>query len=311
MAPTRSGFGLLLLTMRGRRRGSSLRFAVIGTTVTLIAGCRKDPPAPAENGPGPVVVATDANSGDEPRFDASGMQARDLEAREEARRDAGAVTDPACVGTELSLFDAALNERCTISEHEYLRLTSSWERFDGGGTTSLRQEARTDEGYVVFALVNASAAPRAIPIRLSLERSSAFSVLADDGHGLVYELAAPQVQPGVVRAAEALMKRPRRRVQGRRAHDLPATGEDAGSPSHVQTSAIRLASGGRATARLTIDPTIVARLGPKGAMPSCGPDAGQDASACALPKGRYTLYVGQLLSEIEAGPPARVVWNAP
>jgi hypothetical protein len=291
---------------------------VLCAAATVVDACRKDLP-PLENmeasaAPGTEAGdAADAGEDDGRTDDAAGLHARDLEARAEARRDAGSM-DPACEGRALSLFAVALDDRCATSEREYARLAS--EKVDGGSAARrLKQEARLEDARLVFSIVNSSpeAAPCALPIRVSPERSSAFSVLAENARGEVFELAAPKLDPEGARVADA--GAPRRRLgQARLSHDPT---RDGGLPGlvRVHTSVIRLLPDGRATVKMTIDPAILARLAPRGpAQRPCSDAGGGDGGNCLpaqLPKGRYTLYVGQLLSEIDTGPPAQVVWDAP
>ncbi len=272
--------------------------------VTLLTACRHDSPA-TTSADASALVAGGADAAEEAVYDAGGLHARGLEARaEEARRDGGTI-DPACEGRSLALFEAAFDPRCATSALEYGRLKSEHPQDAGKGRDGLKQDARGEDGRLVFSIVNPSTVARSVPMRVSAERTNAFSVLAEDARGEVFELAAPKIESGADAGAA-----PARRVGHAREHDR-RTG-DAG-PGRVYTTAIRLLPDGRATVTMTIDPSVVARLAPRAAnLPPCaGNEHDGGCLPARLPKGRYTLHVGQLFSEIDTGPPARVVWDAP
>ena len=58
--------------------------------------------------------------------------------------------------------------------------------------------------------------------------------------------------------------------------------------------------GGHAFARIAIDPKIVRRAG------KTGPDAGPLPSM--LGEGKWTLHVGQLVTDVYTGEPASIAW---
>ena len=266
--------------------------ALVSCALTpLVAGCRKEPPPPAAD-EAQLALERVLEGGLE---DASGARQRAIDERvAEARRDAGLAareSREACEGVSLPLLGAAYDERCIASEREYLRLAraaTSGPADAGGRAGGLRQEARIEGGRIEYAIVNGSSTTQAIPIRA---RSSAvpakdaagpggpgaFSVLADDGRGSVFELAEPVDE---IRDA------------------------GTGLPG-VHTAIVRLLPGGRATVVLSVDPRVVARL---------TPDRSCDGGPCTparLPAGHYTLHVGQLLTEIDTGPPAQVPYDVP
>lgn len=315
---------------------------VISSSEAFLVACRKD--APRSTGEDAGVGTSSASATAEPAAaigpdegeaaDAAGNVARGLEARaEEARRDAGTV-DPACEGPVLSLLAAAVDPRCAVAEREWTELAhAAGEAAAGvpgtagaGGTVGsaatpkgiLRQQARREGDHVVLSIVNGGKAPVVVPLRYHPGHPElAFSVLAEsEGRG-VYELAPPS------NAATAIESGGAGATTGTRArHPVrpDVLGElDAGATrEHVHSARIRLPPGGVARARLTIDPRIVKRLdrtctdaGARSLARGGDGGAAEECSPGRLPKGRVVLYVGQLVTALDAGEPARVEWEAP
>jgi hypothetical protein len=228
------------------------------------------------------------------------------------RRDAGTIAQN-CDGVRLALFEAVFDPRCEISAGEWSGLAGSV------GTGALRQEGRREGDAIVFSIVNAGARAVVVPLRFHPSHPElAFSVVAEtDGKGL-FELGAPKLE------SEAT---PKAGVSRNDRWSVLAE-LDGGSPSrHVYHARIRLLPGGRTSTRLTIDPSVVRRLDRRcGASPSPASstpdglaarskvgDGGADANClpARLPRGHVVLHIGQLITGIEAGEPARIDWEVP
>lgn len=289
----------------------AVAFVAVSSGAAFLTGCRNDatPAGPtaeqtegAANPGARAIESIEATSegGAHPEDD-GGWSARSLAvALDEARRDAGAM-DVVCEGVSLSLLGAAIDERCATSERDYKLLTR-----DGGVSREtearLRQVARREGDKIVFSLVNRSKAPSVVPLRFHPGRSNlAFSIIAEDAQHAVFELAPPLLDLDASRGADAGTSLTFVGVGRRQA---PPVARDGGTFERVHTARIRLPPDGTANVHITIDTRVVTRL-----HPPCG-----DASNCApvrLRKGRYALYVGQLLAEIDTGPPARLEWDVP
>jgi hypothetical protein len=123
---------------------------------------------------------------------------------------------------------------------------------------------------VALRLVNTGPAPLSLPLIFSATLP-AFLVMAEDEGQTLYELAAPRF-------------------------------DVAASKTRAHFARIVLEPGGAASATLEIDPsiaTVVARRGGDRA----------EAGASKLTKGHYVLRVGELLTDVEAGAPARVPFD--
>ena len=207
---------------------------------------------------------------------------RFLEAGPRALGDLDAPPDPACTGAEVSFAGAIVDTRCAISSARAKKLRALLER--DGGAGALRQEGRlVEEGRVALRLVNRGASSLALPLSFH-GKLPAFSVLAEDERHTLYELAPPLL-------------------------DL----KDPASGNRSHFARIVLSPGGAAVATLTISPVVAKVLG-RGPTDPCkdGKDAGGAACTSArLAKGRYVLHVGQLLTDVEVGLPARVDWELP
>lgn len=193
--------------------------------------------------------------------------------------------DPSCTGAEIAFASVVVDARCAIGSARAKKLRALLER--DGGAASLRHDGKVVEaGRISLRLVNTSGASLTLPLSFHA-KLPAFSVLAEDERHTLYELEPPPLElrdPG----------------QGNRSH----------------FARIVLPPGGVATATIAISSAIVRVLG-RGAGDRCkdaGAAASVDGGACSLtrlPKGRYVLHVGQLLTDVEAGAPARVSWELP
>jgi hypothetical protein len=189
----------------------------------------------------------------------------------EAQLDRGRI-DPTCEGLTLSLLEAAADDRCAIDAAELVALAPA----DAG--PGLRQIARREGEGVLFFIANLASAPVDLPVRFqSTHPERAFSVIAEDERGRVFELVPPRLR-------------------------LEGSALDGG----VRTARIRLPPGGKATVGLTIEARVTRRLDVDGG--SARVDAGVSDR---LPKGSYVLHIGQLLTDRDTGAPARVSWLVP
>ena len=257
------------------RRHAGCSHAIVAAilSVVAVAACRKETPsAPAgEAGAAGSVAAAESVAGGDERFDAG--------------RAGG------CEGAALALFAALLDPRCAASARE-------WNAALDASTGHLRQEATRDGEQILFALVNDGTSPVAVPLRYRPGRADlpAFSVLAEDGHRGVYELAAPTVE-------EVPGEAPGPTSEG----DAGSLQRDAAPLERVHTARLTLDPHGAARARLRIDPRVTRRL-----APPC-PDASSACGETRLAPGHYVLHVGLLLAAagIDTGEPARVGWDLP
>ena len=268
--------------------------SVAALMIAVSSGCRCA-------GGGPAEVGADASAAT-PGFSASASAAppalrdQDPPEREDASdpsgdastrfRDAGpkvdrdleGPADPACTGAEISFATAVVDARCAISAARAKKLRALLER-DGG--LGLRQDAKVGaDGRVALRLVNKSGSSLSLPLSFH-GKLPAFSVLAEDERHTLYELESPDL-------------------------DLHDRGE--GSRSHF--ARIVLPPEGAAVATFKVSPAILRVLG-RGATDPCRTS---DAGACVstkLGKGHYVLHVGELLTDVEAGPPARVELDLP
>ncbi|MBX3185548.1 MAG: hypothetical protein KF819_00980 [Labilithrix sp.] len=179
-------------------------------------------------------------------------------------------TDPACTGAAIALADAIADPRCAIGGARAKALRA---RLEGDASKlPLRQEAAiSPDGVVSLRLANTGKSALALPLSHH-PKLPAFTVLAEDDKHAIYELAPPRFEVA-----------------------------DAGADK-ARFARIVLPPGGVATATITVAPSVVRRVAPACAEGgSCAPER--------LPRGRYTLYVGELLTDVEAGAPARVAWE--
>lgn len=268
-------------------RPRCLSFAALGALALLsVAACRSKPSggeaAPVEAGaPAKATAADDgdagASGGSEESFVEAGNRFRDAEPKVVASAD-GPI-DATCSGTGIALAVVVIDKRCAIGSGRAKQLRALLER-DGGVAVPLKQTARTGaDGRVILEVQNAGSAPLTLPLSFSA-KLPAFTVIAEDERHSLYELEPPRLEV-VASAAE---------------RDRP------------HFARIVLAPGGVATTSLTID-AAVARVVRRGPGDKC--DGGPACTPARLPKGRYTMHVGELLTDVEAGAPARVVVELP
>lgn len=149
------------------------------------------------------------------------------------------------------------------------------------GKQSLKQEAlRLEDGRVELRLVNRGTGPTTVPLSWH-PKIPAFIVLADSiAEKAIYELEAPVL-----------------------AVDLD------GGPATARFARVTIAPGGHAFARIAINPKIVKRAGRSGAA-DARKDAGTDAGGmpAKIGEGKWTLHIGQLVSDVFTGEPASLPW---
>jgi hypothetical protein len=267
------------------------RVVVLASLVALVhVGCRSKPDSngaetngtssastavelPAEPTPTPTTDGVDATN----RF-------RDAEPKVEI--DPDGPVDPVCSGSQIALALSVVDRRCAISSARAKQLRAALEK-DGGSNLTLRQEAKVaEDGRVTVRLVNTGTASLTLPLSFSA-KLPAFTALAEDDRHTLYELEAPRFD-----------------VE-------PPGGPDASAAAdRAHFARIVLAPGSAAVATVTILPGVVRVLGGRDASSEKCPDGGSCAPK-RLASGRYALHVGELLSDVEAGPPARVMWTLP
>ena len=253
------------------------------------SGCRKDaggdgtrdegsstneaPPAASSEG----STEDDDDAGD-PRSGDPLVEAGNRFRDAQPRADADGPVDPVCVGGkggDVSFAVAVVDERCAIGRVRAKKLRAALEH-DGGPLAMLRQEGKVlDDGRVAVRLVNTGPAALSLPLIFSAVLP-AFLVMAEDEGQTVYELAAPRFEVATA---------------------------GPGPRTRAHFARIVLEPGGAATATLTIDPAIASVVARRG-----GGDRA-DAGASKLTKGHHVLRVGELLTDVEAGAPARVPFD--
>lgn len=258
-------------------------------TLASLGACRSKP-APAADDAG--AGAGTPGASEPPKLDDSygdaasevlveaGARFRDAEPKVEA--DPDGPLDPACTGTEISFAAVVVDKRCAIGSGRAKQLRALLERDAGGAALSLRQEAKVAaDGRVVLRLVNTGSASLMLPLSFSA-KLPAFTVIAEDDKHSLYELEAPRFELASVSAA----------------NDRP------------HFARIVLPPGGAAVATITVLPAVARVVGRSAAAEKC-PDGGAGCAPARLGKGRYVLHVGELLTDVEAGPPARLTWDLP
>ncbi len=252
------------------------------------AACRSKPSA--------SEGVVDAGAGEAPRVDegdagASGVSEEGLieagnrfrDAEPKVVVDPDGPADPGCSGTEIALARAVVDKRCQITSTRAKQLRATLEQ-DSGMALPLEQEAKVvGEGRVALRLVNKGAASLTLPLSFSA-KLPAFTVIAEDERHSLYELEPPrlEVASGSPEASAA--------------NDRP------------HFARIVLAPGGSAVATVAINAAVVRVIG-RGAGDKC--DGGGACVPSRLGKGHYTLHVGELLTDIEVGAPARIPFDLP
>lgn len=187
--------------------------------------------------------------------------------------------DPACRGGELSFAAVVVDERCAVDLRRSKKLRARLER-DGGAPRGLHQEASAAAGgRITLRLVNGGTTAVTLPLSFH-NKLPAFSVLAEDDRHTIYELEPPLL-------------------------DL----RDPGQGNRTRLARMELAPGGIATATVAIVPTITKVLARGAGDPCKGADAGGACASNVLVRGRYVLHIGELITDVEAGDPARVAWT--
>ncbi len=187
---------------------------------------------------------------------------------------------PACTGAELEALAVLGDPRCAISAMEARRLRAVTD--DAGAGVSFVQRATLEEdGSITVRVTNRGTKTVTVPL-LDHADLPAFTALGQEAGGALYELAPPSFAP----STEA----------------SPASdGGDAGHVRRARIARARVPAGGSLVVRLAPSPVVMRRIDPP-----C-PDGGRCAPERLAP-GAYVLHLGQLVVDVEAGPPARVAW---
>lgn len=195
---------------------------------------------------------------------------------EQAWLDGG--VDPACTGATIELATALADRRCATNAATAKALRAAIEA-DAKLAGALKQEAkRGADGRLEVWLVNGGAKPVTVPLSWH-PKIPAFVVLADNpNENVLYELETPRLEVG-------------------RAED-----GDAGAAG-ARFARVVLPPSGRAVARITIEPKVVKRVDRKVV------DGGAPAAPARLAPGKWTLHVGQLVTDVETGEPATIAWD--
>jgi hypothetical protein len=257
--------------------------------VSLVA-CRSKPngDAPVDASaaavePPSVVDGVEGGASPEALVEA-GNRFRDAEPK--VTVDADGPVDPACSGPEIALALAVVDKRCAIGSGRAKQLRAILEQ-DGGRALPLRQEAKLGaDGRVTLRLVNTGAAPLTLPLSFSA-KLPAFTLLAEDDHHTIYEVEPPRLDVAA------------------------ASPEAAAANERPHFARIVLAPGAAAVATVTLGGVVLGVVGHGPGAEKC-PDGGACARAPAhLAKGRNTMHLGELLTDVEVGAPARVSVELP
>lgn len=184
--------------------------------------------------------------------------------------------DPACTGPSIDLAAVLADKRCATNAATAKALRAAIEA-DAKLAGTLKQEAkRGADGRLELVLVNRG--PAAVTLPLSFHpKIPAFVVLADNANeSALFELETPRLD--VAHAEDA----------------------DAGGARFAR---IVLPPSGKATARIAIDPKVVRRVDRKVV------DGGAPPAPARLAPGKWTLHVGQLVTDVETGEPATIAWE--
>lgn len=185
---------------------------------------------------------------------------------------------PACVGSRVDAVRALDDARCAISAREARRLRAVAD--DAGAQARFVQRGTAeDDGTITLRVENVGTRTVTVPL-LDHPDLPAFTAVAQEPSGVLYELEAP-----------ALVRSEGEAGDGGRA------AEDGGKRARLARA--RVGPKGAVVVRLLPGRKIVKRL-----SPPC-PDGGRCAPA-ELEPGAYVLHLGQLVVDVEAGPPARV-----
>lgn len=285
--------------------GAALALVVTATITLAVSSCRCNK-SETESGESLEAGATaqppESNvlddryegSGDGPVADAS---SRFLEAGPKVELDPDGPVDPVCTGPSIAFAVAVVDRRCAIGSNRAKALRVVLER-DSGAPISLRQEATVDGGgRLSLRLINTGDAAVTLPLSWSAKLPS-FTVLAEDEHHSVFELVPPRFEVNGVRTGGG--------------GEAGGGGADASAENaRAHFARIVMPPGGAAVATITVEPTVAKVLRRAG---DAGAERCADGGLCGPPrlaKGRYVLHVGELLTDVEAGSPARVTWELP
>lgn len=274
--------------MRPLLRRVVIALALLSAGLSTIAACDScGRPDAGSAGPADVADAgeeasVDPAGDDEPPssaldYDGSpgdlGKRFREAGPRIEAGAgDAEAPIDPACTGVSLSIVSVLLDPKCAIGMGRVKQLRTE---IEATGSTPLKQEAKLDLGpsatpdgiRVELKLVNIGKTTLKVPLNHH-SKLPAFTAVAEDAHKAIYELEPPKLELVT---------------------DSPIP----------RFAVMALAPGGKATAMVNVSTGITRRL-----APDC--EAGSSCAPPKLPKGKYTLHIGQILTVLEAGTTAQV-----
>lgn len=257
--------------------------------LSLLAACRSKPSgaevAPDAGAPAEPAKSEDSDGGPSAGSEESLVEAgnRFRDAEPKVVVDPDGPVDPACSGPALALEVAAVDKRCAIGSGRAKLLRATLER-DGGSPLSLTQEARVvADGRIALRLVNGGSVTLTLPLSFSA-KLPAFTVLAEDARHTLYELEPPRLEVASDSA------------------------DAAARDDRPHFARIVLAPGGAAVATITIRGAVV-RVLRRGPGDTC--DGGPACAPSRLPRGRYTLHVGELLTDVEVGAPARVTLDLP
>ena len=236
------------------------------------AGAETGSPSPGSGG------ASEATDEDGAAFVIGDAGNRFRDAEPKVTVDPDGPLDPACTGSEVAFATIVVSTRCAITSGRAKELRAALE--NDAGRLTLRQEAKTaGEGRMTLRLLNTGAARLELPVSYSA-KLPAFTVLAEDERHAIFELEAPRFE---VAGSTASKDRP-------------------------HFARIVLPPGGAAVATIAIETGVVKMLSRGSGGETC------DGGPCIPPKltkGRYVLHVGQLLTDVESGAPARVSWDLP
>jgi hypothetical protein len=191
-----------------------------------------------------------------------------------------AALPPVCEGKSLSLIQSVTDERCAILHEEWASLAPP---------TAIRPKAELEPPTTIrFSLTNPGDTTIDLPLRFQAA-SAQLTCVAEDKDHVLYELAPPTLLdlPSDAGAGEGITDPAK----------LRAIRQDSilrdGGKARVHSARVRLAAKGSISARFTVNPTIEKRIAPRCDGGSCTPPA-------KLPKGHYTLHVGQIF--VDLGP---------
>lgn len=188
-----------------------------------------------------------------------------------AANDGGRETRSPCAGAEIDLFEVLADSRCAITAREAKRLRAAADDA-GAGARVVQRAVAEDDGTVTVRLTNAGSRALTVPL-FDDARLPSFTILAQDGAGTLLELEPPDRIGAPLDSA----------------------------PPRARIARARLVPGAALVVRLRPTARVVRRL-----RPTC-PDGGRCGPEVLAP-GAYVLHVGQLLADLEVGPPARVAF---